>query len=146
MPPFRISARIDNPRFKVTFDDDDAVCYCNSVKSLAVILRDNGRDVDTRDLYATVGPDDRRPPYLSAPSFIDGATITRLTYLGSRRLRHSVPMNPAVRAARPRAPGALALIPPRRLRAAVQPPRPESEPLPVRRQARLPRHCSAPLT
>jgi hypothetical protein len=146
MPPFRISARIDNPRFKVTFDDDDSVCYCNSVKSLAVILRNNGKDVETRELYNIVGPDDRRPPYLNAPSFIDGATITRLSYFGRTRLRRSVPVNPAIRAARPRAPGILALIPPRRLRAVTQLPRPQSEPLPPRRQARLPRHCSAPLT
>jgi hypothetical protein len=85
MPPFRISARIDNPRFRVTFDEDASVCYCNSVKSLAGILRVHGRTIGARRLHALVGPDDRRRPRTSRrESSFEGAHITRLQYARQR--------------------------------------------------------------
>jgi hypothetical protein len=62
MHPFVISTRLDNPRFRVIFDDGDSICYCNSVRSLASILEDHGRIVGVRRLRAVVGPDDRRAP------------------------------------------------------------------------------------
>jgi hypothetical protein len=89
MPPFRISARIDNPRFRVTFDEDDSVCYCNSVKSLAGILSGHGRTVGVRRLRALVGPDDRRRPRPSRREFsFEGAHITRFQY--ARQWTHPV--------------------------------------------------------
>jgi hypothetical protein len=85
MSPFRISARIDNPRFRVTFDEGDSACYCNSVKSLAAILRVHGRAVSVRRLRAIVGPDDRRRPRTSRrESSFEGAHITRLQYARQR--------------------------------------------------------------
>jgi hypothetical protein len=85
MSPFRISARIDNPRFRVTFDEGDSVCYFNSVKSLAAILRVHGRTVSVRRLHAIVGPDDRRRPRTSRrESSFEGAHITRLQYARQR--------------------------------------------------------------
>jgi hypothetical protein len=86
MPPFVISARINNPRFKVTFDEG-AVCYCNSVKSLASILGEHGMTVSVRRLHAIVGPDDRRrqsqTPMRREFSF-EGVHITRIQYARGR--------------------------------------------------------------
>ena len=85
MPPFRISARIDNPRFRVTFDEDASVCYCNSVKSLAGILRVHSRTIGVRSLHALVGPDDRRGSRTSRRECsFEGAHITRLQYTRQR--------------------------------------------------------------
>jgi hypothetical protein len=89
MSPFRISGRVDNPRFRVTFDGDDSICCCNSVNSLAGILCDHGRTVGVRRLRALVGPDDRRRPYPSRREFsFEGTHITRLQY--TRQRKHPV--------------------------------------------------------
>jgi hypothetical protein len=83
MQPFVISARINNPRFKVTFDEGDSSCYCSSVKSLASIFREHGTAVSVRRLRAVVGPDDRRRqnrPRMQREFAFEGAHITRIQY------------------------------------------------------------------
>jgi hypothetical protein len=85
MSPFVISARINNPRFRVTFDEGDSVCFCNSVRSLASILGEHGMTVSVRRLHAIVGPDDRRPPRPWRREFsFEGAHITRIRYARER--------------------------------------------------------------
>jgi hypothetical protein len=87
MPPFVISARINNPRFEVTFDQGDSTCYCNSVKSLAAIFREHGTTVSVRRLHSVVGPDDRRRRGHSPRRrefLFEGAHITRLQYARER--------------------------------------------------------------
>ena len=99
MHPFVISARLDNPRFRVIFDDGDSICYCNSVRSLASILEDHGRIVGVRRLRAVVGPDDRRAPRPTRREFsFEGARITRFQYPRARpRPVHWGPNAPAPR-------------------------------------------------
>jgi hypothetical protein len=85
MPSFRVSTRIDNPRFRVIFDEDNFIRYCNSFKSLALILEEHRRFVGVRRLSSVVGPDDRRGPRPTRREFsFEGVRITRFQYPRAR--------------------------------------------------------------
>jgi hypothetical protein len=92
MSPFRISNRVENPRFRVTFDEDGSVEFCTSVKSLVSILRAHGRSASLGVMYITVGRDDRRPPYTHVESSFKGARIKRYRYPSKRS--HPAPWPP----------------------------------------------------